>query len=54
MYTDIPTNGDVLGMIVLLILTLVGLLICVNHRGTSRVDDMASWTRNYEKLQRRR
>ena len=54
MYTDIPTNGDVLGMIILLILALVSLLVCVNHPGTSKVDDMTSWTRNYEKLQRRR
>ena len=54
MYTDIPTNGDVAGMFVLLILALVSLLVCVNHHGTNRVDDMASWTRNYEKLQRRR
>lgn len=54
MYTDIPTTGDVVGMLVLLILAIVGLLVCVNHHGTSQIDDMASWTRNYEKLQRRR
>ena len=54
MYTVIPTTGDVVGMIVLLVLAIAGLLVCVNHHGTNRVDDMASWTRNYEKLQRRR
>lgn len=54
MYTDIPTNGDVVGMFVLLVLSIASLLVCVNHHGTNRVDDMASWTRNYEKLQRRR
>ena len=54
MYTEIPTNGDVVGMIVLLVVAIVGLLVCVNHHGTNRVDDMTSWTRNYEKLQRRR
>lgn len=54
MYTNIPTNGDVVSMLVLLVVTIVGLLVCVNHHRTNRVDDMASWTRNYEKLQRRR
>ena len=54
MYNDIPTNGDVVGMLVLLILAIVGLLVCVNHHRTDRIDNMASWTRNYEKLQRRR
>ena len=54
MYTEIPTNGDVVGMVALLVVAIVGLLICVNHHGTNRVDDMASWTRNYQKLQRRR
>lgn len=53
MYTDILTTGDVVGMVALLVVTIVGLLICVNHHGTNRVDDMASWTQNYEKLQRR-
>ena len=53
MYTDIPTNSDVAGTFVLLILAIMGLLVCVNHHGTNRVDDVASWTRNYEKLQRR-
>ena len=53
MYTDIPTNGDVAGMLVLLILAIASLLVCVNHHGTNQVDDMASWTRNYQKLQRR-
>lgn len=54
MYTEIPTNGDVVGMIVLLVLAAVGLLVWANRHGTNRIDDMASWTRNYEKLQRRR
>ena len=54
MCTDIPTNGELAGMFILLMVTLVGLLICVNYQGTSRVDDIASWTRNYQKLQRRR
>lgn len=53
MYTDIPTNSDVAGMFVLLVLAIAGLLVCVNHHGTDRVDDLASWIRNYEKLQRR-
>ena len=53
MYTDIPTTGDVVGMFVLLVLAIVSMLICVNHHGTNRVDDVASWTRNYQKLQRR-
>lgn len=54
MYTDIPTTGDVVRMLILLVLATVGLLVCVNHHGTNRVDDVASWTRNYQKLQRRR
>lgn len=53
MYTDIPTTGDVAGMVALLLLALVSLLVCVNHHGTNHVDDMASWARNYQKLQRR-
>ena len=53
MYTEVPTNGDVVGMLVLLILAIVSLLVCVNYRRTNRVDDMASWTRNYQKIQRR-
>lgn len=54
MYPDIPTNDEVVGMFVLLVLAIVSLMICVNHHGTDRVDDLASWTRNYQKLQRRR
>ena len=53
MYTEVPTNGDVVGMIILVVLAIVGLLVCANHHRTDRVDDIASWTRNYEKLQRR-
>ena len=54
MYTDIPTTGDVVGMFILLVVAIAGLLVCVNHHGTNRIDDMASWTRNYENLQRHR
>ena len=54
MYTEVPTNGDVVGMIALLVLLIVGLLVCVNYHGTNQVDDMASWTRNYQRLERRR
>ena len=53
MHTEVPTNGDVVGMIALLVLIIAGLLVCVNHHGTNQVDDVASWTRNYQKLQRR-
>lgn len=53
MYTEVPTNGDVAGMIALLVLLIVGLVMCFNYHGTNQVDDMTSWTRNYHKLQRR-
>lgn len=54
MYTEIPTNGDVITAVALLLLMAIGLAICIGHYGsTSRISDMSAWSRNYERSQRR-
>ena len=53
--TDIPTNGEIAGMIALLLILIAGLIFINHHAGSyNSVDDLDAWTRNYEKLQRRR
>lgn len=51
------TNGELAFWCILLLATIIGLIL-INHRESShssnRIDDMDSWSRNYEKLQRRR
>lgn len=52
-----PTNGELAFWCILLLTTILGLLR-INRRASShssnRIDDIAAWSRNYEKLQRRR
>lgn len=50
-----PTNGELAFWCVLLLVTIIGLILINRHVSSYNcVDDMASWSRNYEKLQRRR
>lgn len=60
MYTEVPTNGDIAGMIALLVLLIVGLVMCFNYHTnqssdstTSHINDLAAWSRNYDRIQRR-
>ena len=57
MYTEVPTNGDVAGMIALLVLLIVGLAMCFNYHAsnstTNHISDLAAWSRNYDRIQRR-
>ena len=52
-----PTNGELIFWCVLLLATILGLILInryVSSHSSNSIDDMAAWSRNYEKLQRRR
>ena len=51
--TDVPTNGELVFWCVLLLASILGLLF-LNYHSSNYIDDLAAWSRNYEKLQRRR
>lgn len=51
--TNVPTNGELIFWCALLLATILRLIRCNSH-SSNRIDDMASWSRNYEKIQRRR
>ena len=54
MYTDVPTNGDIAGLVALLLILIAGLIFINHHAGSyNSVDDLGARTRNYDRLQRR-
>lgn len=51
-----PTDGELLFWMVLLIAALIWLFrnLLSTQGSDNKIDDMAAWSRNYDKLQRRR
>lgn len=51
----IPTNGELAFWCILAFILIAGLIFSNQYAVTSTyIDDIDAWTRNYEKIQRRR